>query len=151
MRYVLVVAASLAACGPPPPPPTYVTAAGVSVYNDGQPGYPKAQADFAEDYLVKGLGGDRDATLKCLRLVQVHLWDLAKLEATDPKTRPAGLEEGDYLDVGFMQPCLLTSAWIHEEAHWLQSCLRGVYDPAHKLEPWVWQVVNTRPGCEVFQ
>jgi hypothetical protein len=133
------------ACGPSP---DFVTGLGAKVFLQGHSAYTARDANLAETALVGGLEPDgftRADSVRCMGFVELYIFDFEEIASRDqiasrdPKTRPAGYQYDNILHVGDLG-CVSASAWVHEEAHWLQQCVLGVYDPGHSQSR-VWELV----------
>ena len=150
MKLLPLSFALLTACAPPEP--DFRSSYGTAVYLNGHQQFTRPLVDSMEEALVQGLSRvtgyeDSAALTRCVAAMKVEVFDLEVIAATNPQTRPAGLQFDSYLQVGAYE-CPRESAYLHEAAHWLQQCATYTYDPNHTLEPGVWLTVNMLPsGC----
>lgn len=126
----------------PGPMPDFVTERGVFVYTRGYTSFTKEVADEMDAYIVAHVPDAEE----CLRLMSATIFSLEELAARYPRAKPsAGFQYDNHIHVAEIGPCPWNSAYVHEAAHWLQQCQRGVYDINHTVEPDLWRIVSSRP------
>lgn len=127
------------------PAPDLVTANGTWIYLHGHT-LALSDANAMEEYLVTSLDGQdgfrRPDMQGCLSDAIMGIFTADQLSAVEG-AHIAGVQYGDILKVAtYDDPW--ASAFVHEEAHWLQECVHGITDPQHRIDPLVWSVVNAR-------